>query len=154
MPRQKRQHSSALNHTLVGRSAPFATPNADKGPNGELILPNEEDRAAALVDLALALIDSAIEILEQHVKRDEQLRKASVLMPGGSVGKHFRHVRYSWFQWPYPQGSPFDAGQQRRGWRHHGPGLGRIIHLAWDSWIRNHPHCDPSSIFTSRAIES
>lgn len=93
MPRQQR--SSALNHTLVGPSAPFATPQAHKGPNGGLRLPNEEDRAAALLDLALALIDSAIEILERHIKRDEQLKRASVLMPGGSVGKHFRHVSYT-----------------------------------------------------------
>ena len=90
MPRQHR--SSALNHTLVGPSAPFPTSEAAKGPNGELLLPDEEDRAAALVDLALALIDSAIDVLEKHIKRDEQLRKASVLMPGGSVGKHLRHV--------------------------------------------------------------
>jgi hypothetical protein len=91
MPRHQR--SSALNHTLVGRTAPLATSEAQKGPNGELILPSEEDRAAALVDLALALVDSAIDVLEKHIKRDDQLRKASVLMPGGSVGKHFRHVR-------------------------------------------------------------
>lgn len=107
----KRLQSSSLNHTLVGPSAPFATHPAKKGPNGELVLPSDEDRAKALLDLALALVDSAIAILERHVTRDDQLKKASVLMPGGSVGKHFRHVSCS-RTWRIL--SP--GGSQRRGY--------------------------------------
>jgi hypothetical protein len=87
-----KQGQSSLNHTLVGPAAPIPTAHAKKGPNGELILESEEDRAAALLDLAIALVDSALGILETHLTRDAQLKRDSVLMPGGSLGKHFRHV--------------------------------------------------------------
>lgn len=87
-----KQGQSSLNHTLVGPSAPLPTAHASKGPNGELILDDEEDRAAALLDLAIALVDSALDILDNHLTGDAQLKRDSVLMPGGSLGKHFRHV--------------------------------------------------------------
>jgi len=50
------------------------------------------DRAAALLDLSISLIDQALDILNRHLKEDRQMTHASKLMPGGSVGKHFRHV--------------------------------------------------------------
>lgn len=50
------------------------------------------DRAEALWTLSIALIDSAVDILEHHVRTDEQLSKDSALLPGGTLGKHFRHV--------------------------------------------------------------
>lgn len=53
----------------------------------------EQDRAVALLELSISLIDQALEILNGHLKEDRQLTHASKLMPGGSVGKHFRHVR-------------------------------------------------------------
>lgn len=71
----------SLNHTMAGAtSLPARDPAED------------EDRAEALLALSIALIDSALDLLEQHIKRDNQLSKDSVLMPGGSLGKHFRHV--------------------------------------------------------------
>lgn len=54
---------------------------------------DEQDRAVALLVLSVSLIDQALEILNEHLKEDKQLTHASKLMPGGSVGKHFRHVR-------------------------------------------------------------
>jgi hypothetical protein len=53
---------------------------------------DENDRAEALLDLSISLIDQALDILTRHLKEDSQLTHASKLMPGGSVGKHFRHV--------------------------------------------------------------
>ncbi|ORY26258.1 hypothetical protein BCR39DRAFT_541667, partial [Naematelia encephala] len=50
------------------------------------------DRAHALLDLAIALVESALDILNEHITSDQQLRHQSRLMPGGTVGKHFRHV--------------------------------------------------------------
>lgn len=64
-----------LNHTLV----PMPTRQ-------------HSDRAEALLTLSIALIDSAVDILEHHVQTDEQLSKDSALLPGGTLGKHFRHV--------------------------------------------------------------
>jgi hypothetical protein len=52
----------------------------------------DEDRARALVDLGVALVDAGLDVLQEHMQADEQLTKESVLMPGGTVGKHFRHV--------------------------------------------------------------
>ena len=51
------------------------------------------DRAAALLDLSISLVDQALDILTRHLKEDRQMTHASKLMPGGSVGRHFRHVR-------------------------------------------------------------
>jgi hypothetical protein len=51
------------------------------------------DRAEALLDLSISLIDQALDILNRHLKEDRQMTHSSKLMPGGSVGKHFRHVR-------------------------------------------------------------
>lgn len=53
------------------------------------------DRAVALLDLSISLIDQALDILTRHLKDDRQMTHPSKLMPGGSVGKHFRHVRLS-----------------------------------------------------------
>jgi hypothetical protein len=50
------------------------------------------DRAEALLDLSISLIDQALDILNRHLKEDRQMTHSSKLMPGGSVGKHFRHV--------------------------------------------------------------
>ncbi|ODN74747.1 hypothetical protein L202_07070 [Cryptococcus amylolentus CBS 6039] len=50
------------------------------------------DRAEALVSLSIALIDSAVDILERNISTDEELSRDSALLPGGTVGKHFRHV--------------------------------------------------------------
>lgn len=55
----------------------------------------EHERAVALLDLSISLIDQALDILNGHLREDRQLTHASKLMPGGSVGKHFRHVRFS-----------------------------------------------------------
>lgn len=52
----------------------------------------EEERARALLDLSIALIDAALDVLEKSMKQDSDLQKPSTLMPGGSCGKHFRHV--------------------------------------------------------------
>ncbi|BEI92958.1 uncharacterized protein CcaverHIS019_0505860 [Cutaneotrichosporon cavernicola] len=49
------------------------------------------DDPLALVHTSLSLIDSGIDLLS-HLSDDGQLTHASVLIPGGSVGKHFRHV--------------------------------------------------------------
>jgi len=51
------------------------------------------DRSEALLDLSISLIDQALDILNRHLKEDRQMTHPSKLMPGGSVGKHFRHVR-------------------------------------------------------------
>jgi hypothetical protein len=53
------------------------------------------DRAEALLDLSISLIDQALDILNRHLKEDRQMTHSSKLMPGGSVGKHFRHVSLS-----------------------------------------------------------
>ena len=58
-----------------------------EGENGS------DDIAEALLDLSLSLIDQALDILNRHLKEDRQMTHPSKLMPGGSVGKHFRHVR-------------------------------------------------------------
>jgi hypothetical protein len=58
----------------------------------ETIGGDENDRAEALLDLSISLIDQALDILTRHLKEDSQMTHASKLMPGGSVGKHFRHV--------------------------------------------------------------
>ena len=58
-----------------------------EGANGS------DDRAEALLDLSISLIDQALDILNRHLKEDRQMTHSSKLMPGGSVGKHFRHVR-------------------------------------------------------------
>jgi hypothetical protein len=52
----------------------------------------DEDHALALLDLSIALVEAALDVLNQHIQTDQQLTKTSVLMPGGTVGKHFRHV--------------------------------------------------------------
>lgn len=49
------------------------------------------DPALALVHTSLALVKDGINVL-RLIEDDAQLRHPSVLMPGGSVGKHFRHV--------------------------------------------------------------
>lgn len=66
---------TTLNHTLV----PMPTRQ-------------HSDRAEALLTLSIALIDSALDILQHRVHTDEQLTRDSALLPGGTLGKHFRHV--------------------------------------------------------------
>ncbi|WWD21084.1 hypothetical protein CI109_105565 [Kwoniella shandongensis] len=73
MPKQNPQAS--LNHTLV------AMPTRE-----------QSDRAEALLSLSISLVDSAVDILRDHIQSDDQLIQASLLMPGGTLGKHFRHV--------------------------------------------------------------
>lgn len=41
--------------------------------------------------MTLSLVDAGIELLS-HISSDAQLRHPSVLVPGGTLGKHFRHV--------------------------------------------------------------
>lgn len=85
---------STLNHTLVGVPGASSAIQRRRSLRNDRSMPpsDEEARAEALVDLSIALVDSAIDILDKHITTDAQLRKASVLMPGGTVGKHFRHV--------------------------------------------------------------
>jgi hypothetical protein len=71
--------SCLLSHLLT-----MSTVSKESGP---------DDRAVALLDLSISLIDQALEILTRHLKEDRQMTHQSKLMPGGSVGKHFRHVR-------------------------------------------------------------
>ncbi|WWC73183.1 uncharacterized protein I206_107149 [Kwoniella pini CBS 10737] len=66
---------TSLNHTLV------SMPTKD-----------QEDRAEALLELSISLIDSCLEVLKLNITKDEQLIRESNLMPGGTLGKHFRHV--------------------------------------------------------------
>ncbi|RXK35105.1 hypothetical protein M231_07622 [Tremella mesenterica] len=60
--------------------------------NSGMPLSDEEDRAQALLALSVALLDSALDLFMQHSISDAQLNQPSVLMPGGTVGKHLRHV--------------------------------------------------------------
>ena len=71
---------TSLNHSLAGLTS---VPQSPK---------EEEDRARALLDLSTSLIDSALDILDHHIKSDRELVHESELMPGGTPGKHFRHV--------------------------------------------------------------
>jgi hypothetical protein len=68
-----------------------AMPKENGKGKGKESEPN--DRAEALLDLSISLIDQALDILNRHLKEDRQMTHSSKLMPGGSVGKHFRHVR-------------------------------------------------------------
>lgn len=68
----------------------------------------EQDRAVALLELSISLINQALDILNKHLKEDRQLTHASKLMPGGSVGKHFRHVRSTH---PHPKTHLLNTGQ-------------------------------------------
>jgi hypothetical protein len=77
-PDRRKVHTS-LNHSLAG-IASLPTSQTD-------------DAANALLQLSIALLDSAIDILSDSITTDEQLTKESLLMPGGTLGKHFRHVR-------------------------------------------------------------
>ena len=73
---------TSLNHSLAGVSAPHL-PSSSRG---------DADRAEALLQLAIALVESALDILERHINTDAQLQHKSALLPGGTLGKHFRHV--------------------------------------------------------------
>ncbi|WVW79246.1 hypothetical protein I302_101212 [Kwoniella bestiolae CBS 10118] len=66
---------ASLNHTLV------SMPTRD-----------QSDRAEALLELSISLIESSIDVLRSSITTDEQLIRQSTLMPGGTLGKHFRHV--------------------------------------------------------------
>lgn len=92
MPKDIQQAS--LNHTLAGLST-FSDPQSSI--DGAL-------RPRALLEMAISLIDSALDILGNHIHSDEQLRHESILMPGGTAGKHFRHVsRLTIFAWNLQQ---------------------------------------------------
>ncbi|OCF72619.1 hypothetical protein I204_07001 [Kwoniella mangroviensis CBS 8886] len=67
--------NTSLNHTLV------SMPTRD-----------QSDRAEALLELSISLIESSIDVLQSNITNDEQLIRQSTLMPGGTLGKHFRHV--------------------------------------------------------------
>ncbi|WVF65665.1 hypothetical protein IAT40_000396 [Kwoniella sp. CBS 6097] len=91
-----KQPSASLNHTLV------AMPSRD-----------DTDRAEALLSLSIALIESAIDVLNVNVTTDEQLCRDSLLMPGGTIGKHMRHVieTFRAFLLPlYPPQTPSQTG--------------------------------------------
>jgi hypothetical protein len=74
-------------HTIMSTVSKENGKGKGKGTEND---PN--DRAAALLDLSISLIDQALDILTRHLKEDRQMTHPSKLMPGGSVGKHFRHV--------------------------------------------------------------
>ncbi|WWC64121.1 uncharacterized protein I303_106729 [Kwoniella dejecticola CBS 10117] len=82
MPSSSNAHTS-LNHTLVAMR-----PNSQDS----LQIQTKEDRAEALLELSISLIESAIDVLRTNITADEQLTRQSTLMPGGTLGKHFRHV--------------------------------------------------------------
>lgn len=95
MPPKTRPQQSSLRHALVGLPGQtYPQPPSHRSALAENDEPMSEDeeRARALLDLSIALVDAALDVLEQHIKRDADLVKASTLMPGGSIGKHFRHV--------------------------------------------------------------
>ncbi|ORX39023.1 hypothetical protein BD324DRAFT_618270 [Kockovaella imperatae] len=73
-----------LDHSRAGSSSSYQSSKSK--------MTSDDDRALALLDMAINLVDSALDILFNHLKTDDQLRKSSLLMPGGTVGKHFRHV--------------------------------------------------------------
>lgn len=92
-----KQQTASLNHTLAGMSA-LTSPLESDSPDDRAGRSNRyrycaEYLVEALLTLSIALIDSAIDIITNHIHTDEQLVHESVLMPGGTVGKHFRHVR-------------------------------------------------------------
>jgi hypothetical protein len=71
--------------------------------------------------MAIALVDSALDILYRHIRTDAQLRQDSVLLPGGSVGKHLRHVsvaqRLTWAEESMNEGKGRE-GKGREGRAH------------------------------------
>ena len=80
---------ASLNHTLVAGGSSSGSPL-----NPHLSTSEEEQHARALLELSIALIESALDILStaSHPITDAQLTQPSELMPGGTIGKHFRHV--------------------------------------------------------------
>lgn len=50
------------------------------------------DDARALLGFAIDLVDCGLDILRNHITSDAQLKHQSALIPGGTLGKHFRHV--------------------------------------------------------------
>lgn len=89
MTSRSRQDAS-LHHTFDGSGSTAMSRRSETQQDAS---PDEEhSRALALLDLSISLIDQALDILHRHLKEDRQLTHASKLMPGGSVGKHFRHV--------------------------------------------------------------
>lgn len=53
------------------------------------------DGPHALIELSIALVDSAIDLVDEHLT-DDRLTHDSNLIPGGSLGKHLRHVEEAW----------------------------------------------------------
>lgn len=89
-----RIQQAALKHSLIapGMSTSASSSRMRRDDIGDAVDIEANDRAVALLDLSISLIDQALDILNRHLKEDKQLTHASKLMPGGSVGKHFRHV--------------------------------------------------------------
>lgn len=79
---KEKQAQVSLNHSLAGVSS----------LHQDLATNTEADTARALLELSIALLDSALDIVNEHVKSDKQLQHPSKLMPGGTPGKHLRHV--------------------------------------------------------------
>ncbi|RSH95357.1 hypothetical protein EHS25_000444 [Saitozyma podzolica] len=101
--------SASLNHTLAGPAlAPSPALSPSSSSSRRSSPEQEQDRAEALLDMAIALVDSALDMLYRHIRTDGQLRQDSVLLPGGSVGKHLRHVieTYHAFLLPLQPSSP------------------------------------------------
>ncbi|WWC91297.1 uncharacterized protein L201_006240 [Kwoniella dendrophila CBS 6074] len=84
-----KNQNTSLNHTLV------SMPSKD-----------QLDRAEALLELSISLIESSIDVFKQNITTDEQLTRESLLMPGGTLGKHFRHVIESFRAFLNPLLSP------------------------------------------------
>ncbi|CAD6567670.1 MAG: hypothetical protein TREMPRED_003813 [Tremellales sp. Tagirdzhanova-0007] len=83
---------------------------------------DENDRARALLDLAISLIDSALDVLGNHVHTDTHLQHQSLLMLGGTIGKHFRHVIETFHAFLLPL--------------HHSLGLGhRLLEMNYDATL-------------------
>lgn len=78
----KRQRSASLDHSLAGRAGSQDAASHRDGPH-------------ALIELSIALVDSAIDLVDEHLT-DDKLTHDSNLIPGGSLGKHLRHVEEAW----------------------------------------------------------
>lgn len=83
---------ASLNHTLIAGGSSSGSPL-----NPHLSTSEEEQHARALLELSIALVESALDILSATASSssaitDAQLTQPSELMPGGTIGKHFRHV--------------------------------------------------------------
>ncbi|EJT46849.1 hypothetical protein A1Q2_01781 [Trichosporon asahii var. asahii CBS 8904] len=74
--------SASLDHSLAGQARSQDPSSHRDGPH-------------ALIELSISLVDSAIDLVDEHLT-NEKLTHDSNLMPGGSLGKHLRHVEEAW----------------------------------------------------------